>query len=166
MASLYRRWGGVKIYKNAEETCCYFWKVKSDQRQGQIKWRRENIHTCNLDICAQMHKKNQNRSSWQTLENEDFLFLQISTLVLLLGVYADEAFSLKPQKTYPMDVFPLQAGTTCGASSQPDLIQNHFLIARMLKILRHSRQKVPYLNIPRQKWHISMFFFFTKIDFF
>merc|ERR1719234_2393310 len=43
------------------------------------------------------------------------------------------------------------AGTTCGASSQPDLIQNHFLIARMLRFLRHSRQKVPYLNILRQK---------------
>ena len=44
-----------------------------------------------------------------------------------------------------------QAGTTCGASSQPDLIQNHFLIgydiARMLRFLRHSRQKVPYFNI-------------------
>ena len=44
-----------------------------------------------------------------------------------------------------------QAGTTCGASSQPDLIQNHFLIARMLRCLRHSRQKVPYFNISRQK---------------
>ena len=40
-----------------------------------------------------------------------------------------------------------QAGTTCGASSQPDLIQNHFLITRMLTFLRHS----PYFNISRQK---------------
>ncbi len=37
-----------------------------------------------------------------------------------------------------------QAGTTCGASSQPDLIQNHFLIARMLRFLR---RKVAYFNI-------------------
>ena len=44
-----------------------------------------------------------------------------------------------------------QAGTTYGAFSQPDLIQNHFLIARMLRFLRDSRQKVPYLNISRQK---------------
>ena len=44
-----------------------------------------------------------------------------------------------------------QAGTTCGASSQPDLIKNHFLIARMLGFLQHSRQKVPYFNILRQK---------------
>ena len=44
-----------------------------------------------------------------------------------------------------------QAGTTCGASSQPDLIQNHFLISRMLRFLRHSQQKVQYFNISRQK---------------
>ena len=44
-----------------------------------------------------------------------------------------------------------QASTTCGASSQPDLIQNHFLTARMLRFLRHSRQKVPYFKISRQK---------------
>ena len=42
-----------------------------------------------------------------------------------------------------------QAGTTCGVFSQPDLIQNHFLIARMLRFLQHSRQKVPYFNISR-----------------
>ena len=53
----------------------------------------------------------------------------------------------------------MQAGTTCGASSQPDLIQNHFLIARMLRFLRHSRQKVPYLNISRQKvTYFNVFF--------
>ena len=46
---------------------------------------------------------------------------------------------------------PIHIRHNCGASSQPDLIQNHLLIARMLRFLRHSRQKVPYLNIPRQK---------------
>ena len=51
----------------------------------------------------------------------------------------------------PWNVKWHQAGTTCGASSQPDLIQNHFLIARMVRFLRHSRQKVPYFNILWQK---------------
>ena len=58
------------------------------------------------------------------------------------------ARTLQPNQLLPTLV---QAGTTCGASSQPDLIQNHFLIARMLRFLRHSRQKVPYFNISRQK---------------
>ena len=48
-------------------------------------------------------------------------------------------------------IVKMQAGTTCGASSQADLIQNYFLIARMLRFLYYSRQKVPYFNILRQK---------------
>ena len=44
-----------------------------------------------------------------------------------------------------------QAGTTCGASSQPDLIQNHFLIARMLRFLRHSRSKCRKLSFSKNK---------------
>ena len=58
-----------------------------------------------------------------------------------------------------------QASTTCGASSQPDLIQNYFLIARMLRFLRHSRQKVPYLNISRQKVTYFNVFFWQKLNF-
>ena len=36
---------------------------------------------------------------------------------------------------------PVQAGTTCGASSQADLTQNLVLKTRMLRFSRHSRQK-------------------------
>ena len=64
------------------------------------------------------------------------------------GAFFSSTF--KPCSAFSLAIWE-QAGTTCGASSQPDLIQNHFLIARMLRFLRHSRQKVPYFNISRQK---------------
>ena len=44
-----------------------------------------------------------------------------------------------------------QAGTTCGASSQADLTQNLVLKTRMLRFLRHSRQKCRKLSFLRQK---------------
>ena len=65
------------------------------------------------------------------------------------------ARTLQPNQLLPTLV---QAGTTCGASSQPDLIQNHFLIASMLQFLRHSQQKVLYFNISRQKSEIFQCF--------
>ena len=46
---------------------------------------------------------------------------------------------------YHTSVTSTQAGTTCGASSQLDLIQNHFLIVRMLRFLCISSLSAHFL---------------------
>ena len=45
----------------------------------------------------------------------------------------------------------IQAGTTCGSSSQADLTQNLVLKTRMLRFSRHSRQKCRKQSFLRQK---------------
>ena len=43
-----------------------------------------------------------------------------------------------------------QAGINCGPSSQSDFIQIYFLLKRMFRLFRHSRQ-MPYFNVSRLK---------------
>ena len=43
-----------------------------------------------------------------------------------------------------------QGGFNCGPSSHPDFIKNYFLLTRMFRFFRHSRQ-MPYFNVSRQK---------------
>ena len=45
----------------------------------------------------------------------------------------------------------IQAGTTCGASSQADLTKNLVLKTRILRFSRHSRQKCRKQSFLRQK---------------
>ena len=47
-------------------------------------------------------------------------------------------------------VIAYQCSTFCRASSEADLIQIDFLLNRMFRIFRHSRQ-MPYFNVSRQK---------------
>ena len=42
-----------------------------------------------------------------------------------------------------------QGGFNCGPSSHPDFIKNYFLLKRMFRFFRHSRQ-MPYFNVSRQ----------------
>merc|ERR1711994_1038971 len=43
-----------------------------------------------------------------------------------------------------------QGAFNCGPSSHPDFIKNYFLLKRMFRFFRHSRQ-MPYFNVSRQK---------------
>ena len=47
-------------------------------------------------------------------------------------------------------VYLRQGGFNCGPSSHPDFIKNYFLLKRMFRFFRHSRQ-MPYFNVSRQK---------------
>merc|ERR1719266_689545 len=44
----------------------------------------------------------------------------------------------------------IQGAFNCGPSSHPDFIKNYFLLKRMFRFFRHSRQ-MPYFNVSRQK---------------
>ena len=44
----------------------------------------------------------------------------------------------------------VQGAFNCGPSSHPDFIKNYFLLKRMFRFFRHSRQ-MPYFNVSRQK---------------
>merc|ERR1712218_42649 len=48
---------------------------------------------------------------------------------------------------FPQEV---QGAFNCGPSSHPDFIKNYFLLKRMFRFFRHSRQ-MPYFNVSRQK---------------
>merc|ERR1719264_1376828 len=43
-----------------------------------------------------------------------------------------------------------QGAFNCGPSSHPDFIKNYFLLKRMFRFFRHSRQ-MPYFNVLGQK---------------
>ena len=47
-------------------------------------------------------------------------------------------------------VIIIQGAFNCGPSSHPDFIKNYFLLKRMFRFFRHSRQ-MPYFNVSRQK---------------
>ena len=50
----------------------------------------------------------------------------------------------------PIPYTILQGAFNCGPSSHPDFIKNYFLLKRMFRFFRHSRQ-MPYFNVSRQK---------------
>ena len=68
----------------------------------------------------------------------------------------EKTFYQKPNLV-PILILPLikmasigQGDINCGPSSHPDFIKNYFLLKRMFRFFRHSRQ-MPYFNVSRQK---------------
>ena len=67
----------------------------------------------------------------------------------LCGSKLPANLSLK-SKARTMVGFEIQGDFNCGPSSHLDFIKNYFLLKRMFRFFRHSRQ-MPYFNVSRQK---------------